>query len=369
MRRSSLQDDIQRALAVAPDPRGLRVMDIARAVGRHRASVSRALKTLEARGRVVREGGRARVRPAGAAEVRGTIAESLQRVAQDLVRLNEFRARVERDIELAVRGTAAATAQVREFAERMARARQQWVSTLTPVFRAAEQITASVRVWQEWWARTAETLRSVFEGMRRWAIATREVHQALVPRGWLIPPQLPMDVWPRLHRILTENGVDAAEAALVELVEEIASQPFEDLYAHSAFAARQRLLEMAREAHVRKEYALAIPVFLAQADGIAIDVFGDELYKARGRRRVRDDLPPEFDFSLTFWTVVADILSRSVGLKRPAPPGIFTRHVVLHGRSVDYDRPENSAKAILLLCYLRFMVEEEEKARAQASAS
>ncbi len=368
MRRSNLQDDIQRSLAVAPDLRGLRVMDIARAVDRHSASVSRALKTLEARGRVVREGARFRVMAAGAAEVRETIVESLQGVTQELARWNEFRTRLEKDIELAVRGSAAATAQVREFAEMMARARQQWVSTLTPIFRAAEQLNASVRVWQEGLARTAEAIRSVFEGIRRWAVATREVHQALVPRGWLIPPQL-LDVWPRLYRILSEKGVDAAEAALIEIVEEIASQPFEELYAHSAFAARRRLLEVAREAHLRKEYALSIPIFLAQADGIAIDVFGAELYKARGRRRVKEDhLPPEFDFSHTFWTVVADVMSRSVGLKRPVPSGMFTRHVVLHGRSLDYDTQENSAKAILLLCYLQFMVEEEEKARVQESA-
>lgn len=368
MRRSSLQDDIQRALAVAPDPRGLRVTEIARTVGRHRASVSRALKTLEARGKVMREGSLFRVRAAGAAEVHGTIAESLLRVTQDLVRWNEFRVRLAKEMELALHRSATTTAQVHEFAEMMARARQQWVSTLTPVFKAAEQFAASIQVWQEGLARTAETFRSVFEGMRRWASATREVHQALVPRGWLIPPQLPMDIWPRLYRIFIEKGVKATEAELVGIVDEIASEPFEELYAHSAFAARRRLLEMAREAHVRKEYALAIPIFLAQADGIAIDVFGDELYKVRRRRRVREDFPPEFDFSFTFWTVVADLLSRTVGLKTPVPAGTFTRHVVLHGRSVDYDTPENSAKAILLLWYLQFMVEEEEKARVQASA-
>ncbi|HKV46332.1 MAG TPA: helix-turn-helix domain-containing protein [bacterium] len=367
MRRSKLQDDIQRALAMASDLRGLRVKDIARAVGRQRSSVSRAVKTLEARGRVVRESGLVRVRAAGAAEVRGAMAASLQRVAQDLVRLNEFHGRFVRGIELAARGTKAATAYVRALGE-MAKARQQWVSTLMPVLRAADQIAASVRVLQGGLARTTNTLRPLFDGMQRWAIATREVHRALVPRGWLIPPELPMSLWPRLHQILAEKGIDAAEAALIEVVEEIACGPFGAIYDHPAFAARRRLLEMAREAHLRKEYALAIPVFLAQADGIAIDVFGDELYKPRTRRRVRDDLPAEFDFSLTFWTVVMDVLSRSVGLKRPVRPGTCTRHVVLHGRSLDYDTLENSAKAILLLCYLRFVVEGEEKARAQASA-
>jgi len=320
--------------------------------------VSRALRTLEARGGVLRDGSRFRVKAVGVAEAQATIAESLRRVAQDLARWNEFRAGLARNIELTVHGSAAMVAQVRDVAGMMARVQQQ----------AAEQLTVSFRFWQEGLARTAETFRFLVEGMRRWATATREVHQALVPRGWLIPPQLPMDVWTRLHRILNEKGVDAAEAGLVEIVEELAGEPFGELYAHPAFAPRRRFLEMAREAHVRRAYALAIPMFLAQADGIAIDVFGDELYRARRRRQVRDDIPLEFDLSRTFWTVVADVLSRTVGLKRPVPAGTFTRHVVLHGRSVDYDTQANSAKAILLLFYLQFMVEEEERGRAQASA-
>jgi hypothetical protein len=296
------------------------------------------------------------------------MAESLQRVTTDIERWNEFRLRLAKDVEQVVRGSVAATAQAREYAEMIARVQQQWMSTLAPVFKAAEQLAASVRVWQQGLVRTAETFRSVLEGMRRWAQVAKELHQILVPRGWLIPPQFTMDTWPRLHRVLTEKGVEAAEAAIIEMVDEMASEPFEDLYASPAFEARRRLLEMAREAHLRKEYALAIPIFLAQADGIAIDVFGRELYETR-RRRVGKGLPPEFDFSLTFWTVVADVLSRSVGLKGTVPPGTFTRHVVLHGRSVDYDTAENSAKAILLLHYLQFMVEEEEKAQVKASVS
>lgn len=97
-------------------------------------------------------------------------------------------------------------------------------------------------------------------------------------------------------------------------------------------------------------------LFLVQADGICHDVFGAELYRIKGgRTAVHSKLENKAVDWL--WDAVSTPLRAAlpIALHQKPGKGKFNRHLILHGKSLDYATRENSLKAISLLSFLQGM--------------
>lgn len=198
----------------------------------------------------------------------------------------------------------------------------------------------------------AESLR---ESLRELPREMREAYATLAQHGWYMDPELPMPALWRLADDIREGRSHHAERALVthfrsrlEAVEQRLSR---------AFPARKKIIAAALRAHRRREYELSIPVLLAQADGIAVECFGRQLFKRKGKT-LEEHLK----------TVAVDSLQGILlhPLASPAPISAsqrerakdfrgLNRHQVLHGESTDYPTEENGLKAISLISWVAWV--------------
>jgi len=126
-----------------------------------------------------------------------------------------------------------------------------------------------------------------------------------------------------------------------------------------AFPERARHVEQAVAAHRRREYALSIPVFLLEADGICQELVGAQAYQKEGGQRAianaissraRDDA-----FHLAMCAALITITPLVYGPKERAQHGMtdsVNRHTVLHGEDVNYDTRRNSCQALSFLAHV-----------------
>ena len=128
---------------------------------------------------------------------------------------------------------------------------------------------------------------------------------------------------------------------------------------------RGRLLSYAFQAHRQGDYALSIPVFLAQADGICQEITGIQLYSRNysgipmlASVLITPDISP---FYLSILTPIIEPMPISASRnEREQMDNILNRHIVLHGESTDYDNRLNSCRAISLLIYVEWVLRNRE---------
>ncbi|XYI49322.1 hypothetical protein OOOCML_33085 (plasmid) [Cupriavidus necator H16] len=185
----------------------------------------------------------------------------------------------------------------------------------------------------------------------------------LAKHGWYIDMQrMGLGHPPRLAEALRKN--EGAEEAKEELrlhfsvhLDEIETEVCE-LLPH-----RSHILAQAFNAHRAGQYALSIPVFLSQADGICFEKVNAYYFVSdktpEGRKIGRPETAIHAEsLDHDFWTriVLAPLgefgeLNVS-GKKRPPDFQGLNRHTVMHGQSLDYGTEINSLKAISLLNYV-----------------
>ncbi|HEY2329613.1 MAG TPA: hypothetical protein VGI63_07340, partial [Verrucomicrobiae bacterium] len=119
---------------------------------------------------------------------------------------------------------------------------------------------------------------------------------------------------------------------------------------------RWPVLNQAFEAHDQKKYALSIPVFLAQADGICKDLLGVKFYTRKkgvpATASKASDLEMDFVSDAILEPLrVAGALNAYEDEIDPSSD-VLNRHKVLHGSSLDYQTRLNSFRSISLVNYL-----------------
>lgn len=134
------------------------------------------------------------------------------------------------------------------------------------------------------------------------------------------------------------------------------------------FPRRAAILQKAFAAHRRRDYELAIPVFLIQADGIAREIIGGDVYSRRADKR---QTLREFVDGITFDEFQKEIielillpmpLNASSG-DRTLIKGVLTRHEILHGIRTNYASATNSYRAISWLQYVAAFEEQKDFAQ------
>ena len=97
----------------------------------------------------------------------------------------------------------------------------------------------------------------------------------LAYRGWFFSDEMTLNEFSVFYgKTTAQNSTDEAyiDTYMESLVEKYSNYIKSTLY--TRYPIRKDVLESAFNAHLRVEYNLSIPVFLAQADGIGSELFG-----------------------------------------------------------------------------------------------
>ena len=206
-----------------------------------------------------------------------------------------------------------------------------------------------------------EQLPGLIEVIERLPSAHRLAIRLLAERGWYPSPDIPIDV--RDKALASFADGDTAEGN--RLLTEYYSSTIDD-HADSLMAAhldRAHLLDQAFAAHRRGHYAVAIPVLLAQADGLTEERYDVSLYGKTGEDqtpKTAEKVPEQPDRALDDLLLLLRVALpiRESKHQREEGTGLLYRNAVLHGESLDYDTEENSCRALSLLAYVTWMFEE-----------
>ncbi|MFC2158964.1 hypothetical protein ACFLT9_14125, partial [Acidobacteriota bacterium] len=137
------------------------------------------------------------------------------------------------------------------------------------------------------------------------------------------------------------------------------------------FPNRINIINKAFEAHERKDYALSIPVMLSQSDGIVHDILNTDFLKlSKVEEKLKKNFQAMLDnnektrngmnfneyysFQLIQHLYYDGVFHHPFSYTRSSGDRhkLFNRHLILHGRIVNYDIESNSVRAISLLDFL-----------------
>lgn len=177
----------------------------------------------------------------------------------------------------------------------------------------------------------------------------------LASQSWYVSGGMTMPAMQRWGKLIDKQRLDDANEELCQYFEsnlkEIETQLLTEL------PARARILRAAFTAHANGHYALSVPVFLAQADGVCHDrINASPFMRERGKTSPRtaswardsgSDMLNAFVHPLTELLPIAYNHS-----ERPHGFTGLNRHAVLHGEDSQYDTRVNSLKALSLLLYV-----------------
>jgi hypothetical protein len=136
------------------------------------------------------------------------------------------------------------------------------------------------------------------------------------------------------------------------------------------YPARAFAVRPAVAAHLRGEYALSVPVFFSQAEGILRDETARELFTKQGGHissyalAQRGDAPDGADwfgyFDDAIWAPLCGDLPIAWGPRQREQAGYsgLNRNTTLHGIDLGYATEVNSLKAFSLLCYVAGLFDE-----------
>jgi len=222
-----------------------------------------------------------------------------------------------------------------------------------PFFR---EIEAQSKKQEPMLRRLAEYIRRIPETLQH----DREVDLILAKNGWYIDPEIPADEPFELAKQFEAGNSTQANEALSNHYDSRLDEIEKSLC--DSFPERARVLHGAFDAHRRKEYGLAIPVFLAQADGICVKntqtpLYGKRNGKTRLSLRLLLDDTSFLACSLAAITQPMTISENTHG--RTVFFDLLNRHAVMHGLSVDYDTRVNSCRAISLLVFVAWILQEK----------
>ena len=128
-------------------------------------------------------------------------------------------------------------------------------------------------------------------------------------------------------------------------------------WAADDFPSRRAILRKAFNAHRQGDYELSIPVMLAQADGIGVEIFGFSPYEP-GKRIFKNHINQKVDpgwvklFRNYFSCVTEELEIKKSTKSNTQAPFPLSRHLVLHGVSTDYASEINALKTVSWLQYI-----------------
>ena len=182
---------------------------------------------------------------------------------------------------------------------------------------------------------------------------TRESLATLAQHGWYLDPEMTLPGITDVVLHFAQEQVTEANDELIAHFDQCKEAILSTLC--TAFPERANIFTSAFEAHAAGKYELSIPVLLAQADGICLELTGAQLYSKRGGKTRVSEAVATFDvdgFTAALLHPLTEVFPIAFSAKeRTGRLNILNRHAILHGESVDYGTRINGCKAISLLSF------------------
>ncbi|MEW5948444.1 MAG: hypothetical protein AB1711_03420 [Thermodesulfobacteriota bacterium] len=216
----------------------------------------------------------------------------------------------------------------------------------------------------------APVLLKIGSAVRNLPDRTRRLLGTLAQYGWYLDSDMPLSQGLRVAEFVESGKMEDANDLMVDYfennIEDVCKRISDD------FPERRGILEAAFNAHKQRQFALSIPVLLAQADGVCLELTGVQLYAKRGDGQTTKLLDAfknsaaDEDFSSAWLIPLTNVFPIAFGAQQRAglPDGLY-RHAVLHGESTSYDTLVNSCKAISLLSFTSWILAEAGKRQAR----
>lgn len=182
---------------------------------------------------------------------------------------------------------------------------------------------------------------------------TKEIMLLMANEQWYLDPEIPVADFPLLIKNFKTNKsktIDFFINYYRSKIDEI------EKYIVANFPEREAIFIQAFSAHRERKYFLSVPVFLTQADGIAKDKTGYELFLKTNGKPKTSKYVKQYANKSFIHTILTPLnedlpISFSTGRRNKSFDGL-NRHQILHGESKNYGSETNSLKAISLIYFL-----------------
>jgi hypothetical protein len=231
-----------------------------------------------------------------------------------------------------------------------------------------ESVRKAIAPLKESMRKAREAMMPIFERMRELPDQVKVLLSQLAEMGWFLPLDFLLDLPVSALDSLTESIESESDAEIDRSIAKFYTKRLDEVLNNliTVFSERKHLFQSAFKAHKRKEYDLSIPILLAQADGVCLDMLGVKLYSRReGIPVTKNALTmkigclPVGEIVDSFFEPLRSGSAFSLGKdkvkeKREYDTNykVLNRHEVMHGIDVDYGNEVNGLKAISQLYYL-----------------
>jgi hypothetical protein len=221
----------------------------------------------------------------------------------------------------------------------------------------------------------APTLAAMSKALKELPPRLQEALVRLGNEGWFFDPDMGLSELWTIEALISKGESSTIDALLMSHFT-ARMQEIEDALA-ALLPKRAKFFRSAFAAHRRTEFELAIPVFLAQADGICLEITKKQFFM-RGRG---SQVPATAAYVQALDPFLAAFLSplrhtlpinaspaqrqRLLAENGASEWTQLNRHRVMHGESLDYDTELNSLKAMSLLHYVAQALKDEQPRRDQ----
>lgn len=213
-----------------------------------------------------------------------------------------------------------------------------------------------------------QAVRVLVESWRNLPDDTKRFIRDLAYRGWFFTSEMTLNEMAVFYNLTTSQksaDEDRIDECMEDLVGKYIPQIKQTMY--DRYPLRENVLSDAFNAHDRGEYNLSIPVFLAQADGIGMQLLNgvSPFSRKTASGGILVTAAEIQTLSLHVDTLLIDPLglplaftAKSTSAERLQHAHLYNRHEVLHGLSTDYGTKRNSLKAVSLLGHLTTVVHD-----------
>ncbi|NLE63059.1 MAG: hypothetical protein GX612_04385 [Bacteroidales bacterium] len=172
--------------------------------------------------------------------------------------------------------------------------------------------------------------------------------------GWYIPSlDHPVTFPARLADELNEGNEEYVNTEMSKMIRENYKVLCKQIIVNNP--NRSRILQHAFKAHKSKKYALSVPVFLTQADGICKEITNYGLFNKENKipktKKYVDNLDKD-EYFLSYLEPLRILLPIIYSDDYVDENMKFNRHKILHGEDYNYDNELISLKSFSLLCYI-----------------
>jgi hypothetical protein len=182
----------------------------------------------------------------------------------------------------------------------------------------------------------------------------QETLLSLGNQGWYFDLKLSFpELW-ELKKTIAEGDIEKVEKVLIDYFEEKIDTIENSII--KSFPERGKILKAAFAAHRRKEYELSIPIFLAQTDGICMEVAGQYFFIKKYKKPSTALFVEKITSGIIMMSILCPLTNtlpiNASEYERGENFKGLNRHMILHGESLDYGTRVNGLKAISLINYI-----------------